>query len=403
MWKKGFLGRGKENPRIAVGEPVLIETSYDTRNLSSRSKHRPLIEAANEAAASFRPPQLAPLDLQEDHSQHLDPRYSHAASSFYSQPSPAIPYEHWPPTNALGFHMPYEVSPVEESPDAYAAARRDSDVSVHEEEPRSRFSWSTRATQQTTPQTAFEHSPPPSPPPLPAKYNTGNGPFGPRDRQPSQSSNYPPRFDSRPTMSLRSMSSTTTTATMRKPVPTPSYSNTITTAKRSQTQPANNNTAPTTTNNTATYNPYGYTAYPHTPTSSKPSTPTPRASTPTSANKTLPLPPQLADNESITNADPLSKYTAQLDDLALRRQNISRVVKDLTTLPDLNNPLSVDMATRRANERKVKALRDELTEIAAREHEIGMKLHRARKKAEREEGYDGGTTALWVRRVTNPV
>ncbi|OJD40447.1 uncharacterized protein BKCO1_1000591 [Diplodia corticola] len=403
MWKKGFLGRGKENPRIGIGEPVLIETSYDTRNLSSRSKHRPLIEAANEAAASFRPPQLAPLDLQEDHS-HLDPRYSHAASSYYSQPSPAVPYEHWPPTNALGFTMPFDVSPVEEIPGSYEADRRNSDVSAHhEEEPRSRFSWSTRATQQTTPQTAFEHSPPPSPPPaLPAKYNTGNGPFGPRDQQPPQSSHYPPRFDSRPAMSMRSMSSTTTTntiATMRKPVPTPSYSNTITTAKRSQTQPTQ--TGPTT--NTANYNPYSYTTYPHTPTSSKPSTPTPRACTPTDANKTLPLPPQLADSDSIANADPLSKYTAQLDDLALRRANINRVVKDLTTLPDLNNPLSVDIATRRANERKVKAMQDELAEIAAQEHEIGMKLHRARKKAEREEGYDGGTTALWVRRVTNPV
>ncbi|KAH7045335.1 hypothetical protein B0J12DRAFT_577533 [Macrophomina phaseolina] len=143
-----------------------------------------------------------------------------------------------------------------------------------------------------------------------------------------------------------------------------------------------------------------------TPTPTRPSPPRSsslRSATTVSANKTLPLPPQLQDSESITNGDPISKYTAQLDDLSLRRANINRVIKDLTSLPDLNNPLTVDWATRRANERKVKSLQDELTEIAAQEHEIGMKLHRARKKAEREEGYDGATTALWVRRVTNPV
>lgn len=400
MWKKSFLGRGKENPRIGIGQPVLIETSYDTRNLHSRSKHRPLMEAANEAAAShpFRPPQLAPLapmDLQDDDmapsDSYLQPdtRVSHAASSFYSQPSPAVPYEHWPPTNALGFTYPYDVSPVEESPNPYEG-RRNSDVSANEE-PKSRFSWSTRATQQTTPQTAFEHSPPPSPPPaLPAKYNAGNGPFAPRD--PAQFMP-PPRFDSRPVtrpaMSMRSVSTTATTMTTRKPVPAPSYSSTITTVKRAQTQPVNTNTS-------TNFNTNNYNSYPHTPTSSKPTTPT-------SANKTLPLPPQLADSDSTINADPLSKYTAQLDDLSLRRANINRVIKDLTSLRDINNPLQVDLATRRANERKVKALQDELTEISAQEHEIGMKLHRARKKAEREEGYDSGTTALWVRRVTNPV
>ncbi|KAF4306573.1 hypothetical protein GTA08_BOTSDO06086 [Botryosphaeria dothidea] len=377
MWKKGFRGRGKEHPRLAVGEPVLIETSYDGR-LQTRAKHRPLMEVANEAAASLRPPQIEPpRDSVAASSVYSDqdPRYSKATSSFYSQPSPNVPYEHWPPNAGLGFAYPYDVSPVEEHPNPYEASHAsgmsDSD------EPRSRFSWSTKAT--ATPATAFQHSPPPSPPPpLPVKYDTK--PQGPRD---------PPQSFQRalferqqnPTPSLRSMASTT--STIRKPVPTPSPQGTITNAKRAQTLPLSN-----------------------TPTPTKPSTPrsaSVRSQTPVSANKTLPLPPQLQDTDSIVHADPISKYGAQLDDLALRRSNINRVIKDLTGLPGLDNPLAVDWATRRANERKVKSLEDELAEITAQEHEIGMKLHRARKKQEREEGYDSGSTTLWVRRVTNPV
>ncbi|EKG19823.1 hypothetical protein MPH_02892 [Macrophomina phaseolina MS6] len=376
MWKKGFRSRGKENPRIAVGEPVLIETSYDGR-LQTRAKHRPLMEVANEAAASLRPPQL---DLPREsvaassvYSQP-DPRYSKAASSFYSQPSPNVPYEHWPPNAGLGFAYPYDVSPVEESPNAYELSR-DSDVS-DTDEPKSRFSWSTKAT--ATPRTAFQHSPPPSPPPpLPVKYDTKPEP----SRNPSTSFQKS-MFEAR-TNSLRSV--TSTVSTVRKPVPAPSPQSTITNAKRSQTLPMPTSSTPTPTR------------------PSPPRSSSLRSATTVSANKTLPLPPQLQDSESITNGDPISKYTAQLDDLSLRRANINRVIKDLTSLPDLNNPLTVDWATRRANERKVKSLQDELTEIAAQEHEIGMKLHRARKKAEREEGYDGATTALWVRRVTNPV
>ncbi|EOD45128.1 hypothetical protein UCRNP2_8139 [Neofusicoccum parvum UCRNP2] len=379
MWKKSFRGRGKENTRI--GDPVLIETSYDTR-LLNRAKHRDLMEAANEAAASLRPPQIPPPRISNAASSiysQPDPRFSKAASSVYSQPSPNDPYDHWPPNSGLGFAYPYDVSPVEESPSPYDDARRNSDVS-ESDDPKSRFSWSTRA----TPPTHFQHSPPPSPPPpLPAKYNTGR-PLGPRDPPPQINASM---FDKRPTSSIRTVSTTATTATIRKPVPTPSPSGTVTSMKRSQTLPMNNSNTPT-------------------PLASKPSTPkptTPRSATPSSANKTLPLPPQLQDTESIVSSDPISKYSAQLDDLSLRRSNINRVIKDLTSLADINNPLAVDWSTKRANERKIKTLEDELTEIGAQEHDIGMRLHRARKKLEREEGYDMGSTTLWVRRVTNPV
>lgn len=43
---------------------------------------------------------------------------------------------------------------------------------------------------------------------------------------------------------------------------------------------------------------------------------------------------------------------------------------------------------------------DELAEIKREEYEVGIKLHRAWKKRDREDGVEGGS-AIWVRRVTS--
>jgi hypothetical protein len=49
-------------------------------------------------------------------------------------------------------------------------------------------------------------------------------------------------------------------------------------------------------------------------------------------------------------------------------------------------------------EQRKKGYQEELDSIKSEEHDVGLKLHRAWKKREREEG--GSGSALWVRRVT---
>jgi len=118
-------------------------------------------------------------------------------------------------------------------------------------------------------------------------------------------------------------------------------------------------------------------------------------STPSSTTKALPLsPPQ------VSPPDHISSLQAQLDDLRVRRANLQRVLRDLQTRhmgPGWSNPLVSDLAVRRRMEERVRALEDEIAEVARGEHDVGLRLHRAwRKKG--EVGELGAT--MWVRRVT---
>jgi hypothetical protein len=61
---------------------------------------------------------------------------------------------------------------------------------------------------------------------------------------------------------------------------------------------------------------------------------------------------------------------------------------------------SQEVVTKREMEKKiVERLRNELAEVQREEYDLGLKLHRAYKRMDREVGSEG-TTALWVRRVT---
>jgi hypothetical protein len=53
----------------------------------------------------------------------------------------------------------------------------------------------------------------------------------------------------------------------------------------------------------------------------------------------------------------------------------------------------------RVVEQRKRGFEDELSEIKREEYEVGMKLHRAWKKREREDPNVG--SAIWVRRVTS--
>jgi hypothetical protein len=76
---------------------------------------------------------------------------------------------------------------------------------------------------------------------------------------------------------------------------------------------------------------------------------------------------------------------------------VNRLLGDLNgTQPQ--NPLVTDLAKRRETEKRRKEFEDELAEIGREEHDVGLRLHRAWKRREREDGAAG--TTLWIRRVT---
>ncbi|KAK4099617.1 hypothetical protein N658DRAFT_517141 [Parathielavia hyrcaniae] len=125
--------------------------------------------------------------------------------------------------------------------------------------------------------------------------------------------------------------------------------------------------------------------------------PSSRAST-SDMNKTLPLAPpeQSADQAH----DRVGLLNAQLRALANRRINIHRSIAQMTELmptDKLMNSAEV-VRKREAEKKKVEALQQELAEVRREEYELGLKLHRAYKRLDREAEWE--PTTLWVRRVT---
>ncbi|KAK8082022.1 hypothetical protein PG996_000803 [Apiospora saccharicola] len=114
-----------------------------------------------------------------------------------------------------------------------------------------------------------------------------------------------------------------------------------------------------------------------------------------SSDKMLPLAPP---EESAR--DRVSQLNAMLKSLGNRRININQAIRQMTELMPTDNLLASDavIAKREAEKRKVEVLRDELADVQREEYELGLKLHRAYKRMDREAEYE--PTGLWVRRVT---
>ncbi|KAK7989263.1 calcium dependent mitochondrial carrier protein [Apiospora arundinis] len=114
-----------------------------------------------------------------------------------------------------------------------------------------------------------------------------------------------------------------------------------------------------------------------------------------SSDKVLPLAPP---EESAR--DRVSQLNAQLKSLGNRRININQAIRQMTELMPTDNLLASEavIAKREAEKRKVEVLRDELAEVQREEYELGLKLHRAYKRMDRDASYE--PTTLWVRRVT---
>jgi hypothetical protein len=116
------------------------------------------------------------------------------------------------------------------------------------------------------------------------------------------------------------------------------------------------------------------------------------ASTP-SLGKSLPqCPPELEASDKITTLE------ARLDDLSRRKRNINKIKAALADLLRRNG-VAYDVRKRKEVETKLKNLDDEMSEVTQEEHEVGLRLHRAQKKKDREEN-NLEPTSLWIKRVT---
>lgn len=133
-------------------------------------------------------------------------------------------------------------------------------------------------------------------------------------------------------------------------------------------------------------------------TSRKPLSYNAEPSPPSSASRssmTKSLPPSPAEVQS---ADLISSLQAQLDDYRHQRGNLQRIIRDLQ--PRLApGPHAVDRQTRENLKKTFDDYHADLDEIIRQEHDIGMRLHRAWRRREKEEFLDE-PTGLWVRRVT---
>nr|KMM72929.1 hypothetical protein CPAG_09219 [Coccidioides posadasii RMSCC 3488] len=110
-------------------------------------------------------------------------------------------------------------------------------------------------------------------------------------------------------------------------------------------------------------------------------------------SKSLPRsPPEAEANNRIEAME------AKLRDLARRRGNINTIINELTQVIQPSS-IAYDFATRAEVTKTVKSLNNELDDIKKDEHDIGLKLHRAYKKKDEEDEYEG--SGLWIKRVTS--
>lgn len=99
------------------------------------------------------------------------------------------------------------------------------------------------------------------------------------------------------------------------------------------------------------------------------------------------------------STDLVSSLQAQLDNLANRRANIQKSIRQMTELMPPDGLARGMEARRQAEEReKVALLKDDLADVVREEHDIGLRLHRALKRRDNNAIYE--PTSLWVRRIT---
>jgi hypothetical protein len=114
------------------------------------------------------------------------------------------------------------------------------------------------------------------------------------------------------------------------------------------------------------------------------------------ADKALPKTPG-----ELSSVDLITSLQAQQNDLQRQRFNIQRVIRDLEK-PGEQNPLNTDFRARKEKDKRCASLKLDLAEVINAEHDVGLRLHRAWKRREKEDP-NTPVSILWVRRATNGV
>jgi hypothetical protein len=110
-----------------------------------------------------------------------------------------------------------------------------------------------------------------------------------------------------------------------------------------------------------------------------------------SGKKALPIIPGISDKQD----SHVEMLLSQERNIVMQRRNIERAITDLENV-ERASPLEVSFAAVRDAKRKLEERRETLREVKLEEMDIGIKIARAR----RREDFDEGEGALWVRRVT---
>ncbi|UKZ92695.1 uncharacterized protein TrAFT101_007637 [Trichoderma asperellum] len=113
---------------------------------------------------------------------------------------------------------------------------------------------------------------------------------------------------------------------------------------------------------------------------------------------TKPLPP--APPELASGDDRIAQLNAILSGLAHRKLNINKSIQQMTELMPRDNLMASEevLRKREVEKQKVEGLKQELADIQHEEYDLGLKLHRAYKRQDKNAEYE--PTTLWVRRIT---
>ncbi|TID23111.1 hypothetical protein E2P81_ATG02227 [Venturia nashicola] len=349
-------------------------------------------------AASIKPTPPLKLNQNRGKANVSSPETSGFERTGY--PSPVSPNEQATTPTQATHTRDYRTSPIVPTSEeinlpkrgaqpqtAYASpsAARSSGQCQDRDPVTSRFSWTT-----TNTSTTYQQSPPPSPPaPMSTTYGNIRSPPSPAGshvtarvdpsvapsilsrghptrRLGDQAADGPPS----PPFSGRSFS-----ITSRKPIPVPSYN---------VSEPIRQEIPLGDWREGSTFR------FPQRAASLAPSTAT------SLNNKSLPKTPG-----ELSSADLITTLQAQQNDLQRQRFNIQRIISDLEK-PGQQNPLYTDFRARRENDRKCEGLKADLSEVIAQEHDVGLRLHRAWKRREKEDP-NAPQSILWVRRATSGV
>lgn len=388
------------SPQTHAPRPVErpVAPAYETTPVASPSVIQEYDNESLHDAASIKP--TPPLKTSQDKAKANVSLPGPSGFERTNYPSPASSNEQaTTPTQASHTHD-YRTSPTAPSSGEITLPKRGAQPQVDHASPSagrssgqyqdrdpvtSRFSWTTMNTSTT-----YQHSPPPSPPPpMPTAYANIRSPPSPAGshvtarvdpsvapsilsrghptrRLGDQAAEDPPS----PPSSGRSFSTAS-----RKPIPVPSYN---------ISEPIRQEIPLGDWREGSTFR------VPQRSASLAPSTAT------SVNNKSLPKTPG-----ELSSADLITTLQAQQNDLQQQRFNIQRIVRDLEK-PEKQNPLYTDFRARREREKRCDSLKADLSEVIAQEHEVGLRLHRAWKRREKEDP-NAPQSILWVRRATSGV